>query len=89
MSRYYTRVCNFYFGRISKKFVKEKKTLPLNGNNEISFDQVEIFSRKSINKIFIKDIKNLPQKKRQKITKDIQLITKTKKNFYESTRFII
>ena len=46
MSRYYTRVCNFYYGNTSKTLVK-KKTIPLNGNNEISFDQVELISRKS------------------------------------------
>ena len=39
MSRYYTRVCNFYYGSKSKTLIKEKKTLPLNGNNEISFDK--------------------------------------------------
>ena len=47
MLRYYTRVCNFYYGNKSKDFVKQKKTLPLNGNNEISFAKVEIISRKS------------------------------------------
>ena len=47
MSRYYTRACNFYYGKISKDLVKKKKSLPLNGNKEISFDQIEIISRKS------------------------------------------
>ena len=47
MSRYYTRACNFYFGKISKNLVKQKKSLPLCGNSEISFDQIELISRKS------------------------------------------
>ena len=47
MSRYYTRVCNFYYGSVSKSLVKGKKALPLNGNKELSFDEVEIISRKS------------------------------------------
>lgn len=47
MKRYYTRACNFYYGNESKILVRKKKSLPLNGNKEISFDFVEIISRKS------------------------------------------
>ena len=47
MYSYYTRVCNFYYGNISKNLVKKKKTLPLNGIDEISFNQIELISRKS------------------------------------------
>ena len=86
MSRYYTRVCNFYYGSKSKFLVKEKKTLPLNGNNEISFDQIEIISRKNIKKISIKKIDNLPIKIKKIIKRDINIITKVKKNF-ESLNF--
>ena len=42
MPRYYTRACNFYYGSKSKILVNKKKTLPLNGNNKLSFDKVEI-----------------------------------------------
>ena len=59
MSRYYTRVCNFYYGSKSINLVNKKKTFPLNGNKEISFDQIEIISRKNKKKISIKKIKNL------------------------------
>ena len=41
--------------------VKQKKTLPLNGNSEISFDHLEILSRNSKKKIHIKKIKRLPK----------------------------
>ena len=34
MKRYYTRVCNFYYGKESKQLVNKKKSLPLNGNKE-------------------------------------------------------
>ena len=51
MDRYYTRVCNFYYGKKSKLLVKKKKTLPLSGNKEISFDHIEIISRKSKKRI--------------------------------------
>jgi len=47
MIKYYTRVCNFYYGKVSKNLVSKKKALPLNGNKEVSFDQIEIISRKS------------------------------------------
>ena len=47
MHRYYTRACNFYYGTKSKDLVKKKHSLPLNGNDEISFDEIEIISRNS------------------------------------------
>ena len=61
MKKYYTRVCNFYYGKNSEKLVKQKKNLPLNGNPKISFDHLEILSKKSNKIIHIKDIKNLPK----------------------------
>jgi dihydropteroate synthase len=45
MTKYYTRACNFYYGNLSKKLVKKKKSLPLCGKKEISFNQIEIFSK--------------------------------------------
>ena len=66
MSRYYTRVCNFYYGKHSKNLVNKKKTIPLHQIKEISFDQIEILTRKHKKKIFINQIKNLsnPLKKK-------------------------
>ena len=81
MPRYYTRVCNFYYGSRSKSLIKEKKTLPLNANNEISFDNIEIITRKSKKKISIKKINILPNRIKKIIKKDINLITKRKKTF--------
>ena len=81
MSRYYTRACNFYFGNISKNLVKEKKTLPLNGNNRISFDKIELISRKSKKKFSIKKINNLPNLLKKQITFDLKKITSKKKKF--------
>ena len=46
MRRFYTRVCNFYYGDRSKILVKKKETIPLNGNKELSFDQIQIITRK-------------------------------------------
>ena len=79
MSKYYTRACNFYYGTQSKILVKKRKTLPLHGNNQISFDQIEIISRNSKKKIFINRINNLPINIKKKIKKDIKKIIKNKK----------
>ena len=46
MSRYYTRVCNFYYGNQSKYLVSKKKAIPFNQIKEISFDQIEVITRK-------------------------------------------
>ena len=81
MKKYYTRVCNFYYGNTSKKLIKQKKTLPLNGNPQISFDHIEILSRNSKKKIHIKDIKKLSKFFKVKIKNDLKKIIKKKKNF--------
>ena len=81
MTRYYTRVCNFYYGKESKKLLSKKKTLPLNGLQEISFDHIEIITRKSKKKIFIKDIKKLSKSLQKKIIFDLKKITLKNKNF--------
>ena len=81
MTRYYTRACNFYYGKNSQNLINSKKTLPLNGNKFISFDEVEIITRKSKKKIKVNSIKYLPKSIKKKIFKDIKIITSKKKNF--------
>ena len=81
MLRYYTRVCNFYYGSQSKLLVKEKKTLPLNGNKEISFNKIEIISRKYKKKLSINKIDSLPSQIKKIVKNDLRLIKKKKKNF--------
>ena len=81
MRRYYTRVCNFYYGKESKLLIRNKKTFPLNNNKEISFDHLEIISRKSKKKISIKKISNLPKLLRKQISLDLKKIRLKKKNF--------
>ena len=46
MSKYYTRACNFYYGKSSLEMLKKKRALPLHGKKELSFDTIEILSRK-------------------------------------------
>ena len=81
MKRYYTRVCNFYYGNQSKILVNKKKTIPLHQIKEISFDHIEIITRKSKRKISISQIKYLPNDLKKKIYLDIKKIKSKKKNF--------
>ena len=81
MRRYYTRACNFYYGNLSKELVKRKKTIPLHQIKEISFDNIEIITRKSKKKISIDKIKYLPRNLRNKINFDLKKINSKKKNF--------
>ncbi len=85
MLKYYTRVCNFHFGRSSKEKIKKKIAIPLNNDNAISFDSIEIITRKNKKKIHIKDIKKQSFKIKKKIKKDI--ITVKKKKFFKGLDF--
>ena len=79
MIKYYTRACNFYYGLDSKEKIKKKLSLPLNGNNLISFDSIEIINKKNKKKIHIREVKKLSNKIKKKIKEDIRLITKKRK----------
>ena len=81
MKKYYTRACNFAYGKSSIGLVKEKKNLPLNGNKKISFRQIEIITRFSKKIIDLKDIKKLPKSLRKKINQDLKNIIKKNNNF--------
>ena len=74
MKRYYTRACNFYYGNLSKELVKRKKSISLHQIKEISFDHIEIITRKSKKKISIDKIKYLPRNLRNKINSDLKKI---------------
>ena len=74
MVKYYTRACNFYYGQISKDKINKKKSLPLNGNKLISFDSIELITRKKKRLIKIKNIKSLRSNVKKKILKDLKEI---------------
>ena len=76
MNKYYTRACNFYYGTVSKKYIKKKKSIPLNGYNFISFDKIEIIDRKKKKIINIKDISKLSTKLKKKVYRDLKNIKK-------------
>ena len=62
MRKYYTRACNFYYGTKAKNLIKKKLALPLCGNKNIAFDNIEIISRgKKIKLIDVKNINKLPK----------------------------
>jgi len=92
MRKYYTRACNFFYGSNSKKLVKKKLTLPLCGEDSISFNQIEIFirdKRKVNSKIIdIKNINKLPLEIKKKISIDIKKII-TKRKFLKNKDHLI
>ncbi len=81
MRRYYTRVCNFYYGNESRLLVDSNKSIPLNGNKNISFDHIEIISRTSKKKISLKEINRLAKPIKKLIKIDLEKIRLKKKNF--------
>ena len=84
MQRYYTRVCNFYYGSVSRYLIKKKKSIPLGNNKEISFDQIELISRNSRKKIPLKKLNSLPKSQIKKIKFDLKKISSKKKTFQNS-----
>ncbi len=91
MVKYYTRACNFYYGKFAKNLIKEKKALPLCGNVNIAFDKVEIYvkNKKKIKSkiIELKQIHKVNKKHKVKIFKDIKKITAKRKNFIKNIDF--
>ena len=91
MRKYYTRPCNFYYGKNARRLIYLKKALPLNGKPNIAFDQIEIFSRhkKKIksNLIYFKNIKKLTQAVKRVVTKDLKNIVSKRNNFLKNINF--
>ena len=91
MNKYYTRACNFYYGKEAKSLIKTKKALPLCGNKNIAFNKLEIISRnkkKVKNKIInIQDVKFLKRVQIFKIKNDLKKITSKRKNFIKNINF--
>ena len=91
MKKYYTRACNFYYGKISRQLIEKKKAFPLCGNKDIAFNQIEVFIRKNKNissKIInIKDINFQNKYLIKKIKFDLKKIT-SKKKFFHGTKIM-
>ena len=91
MTKYYTRACNFKYGKIARKLIKNRQALPLCGNTNISFDEIEIITRNK-NKIYskiinYKKINKLSGIQKNKIKKDIKNIISKRKNFLRNINF--
>ena len=78
MQKYYTRACNFFYGKNSQSAIKHFKAIPLSGNKNISFNHIEIISRKNSKVISIDKIKELPKKIMNKVLLDLENIKKEK-----------
>ena len=85
MIKYYTRACNFKYGSIARRLIKNKVALPLCGNKNISFEEIEIIKRtnkKLSSKIInYKKINLLSKYQKKKLRKDLKKIIKKRKNF--------
>ena len=91
MIKYYTRACNFKYGKIARKLIKNRQALPLCGNTNISFEEIEIITRNK-NKIYskiinYKKINKLSDIQKNKIKKDIKNIISKRKNFLRNINF--
>ena len=91
MIKYYTRACNFKYGSIAKQLIKTKRALPLCGNKNISFDEIEIITRnkkKIYSKIVhYKKINTLSSLLKNKVKKDLKNIISKRKNFLTNVNF--
>jgi dihydropteroate synthase len=86
MREYYTRACNFYYGTCAQNLIQKKLALPLCGNKNIAFDNIEILTRKKKPKqVNIKDIKKLPNQIKKTILKDLKKIVFKRKNLNKYT----
>jgi len=81
MRKHYTRACNFYYGTNAKNLIKKKLALPLCGNKNIAFDNIEILSRdKKTKLIHIKNIEKLSNPIKSIVSKDLKNIVLKRKN---------
>ena len=85
MRKYYTRPCNFYYGNYASNLVKLKKALPLAGNKNISFDQLEVFQRRKRGGVkshffSINDTGKLKKEIKEAVKYDLKKITSKRKN---------
>ena len=91
MVKYYTRAYNFKYGSIARKLIKKKLALPLCGNRNISFDQIELIKRnknKVSNKfVHYKELNDLSNNQKKKVKKDLKNITSKRNNFLKNVNF--
>ena len=91
MIKYYTRACNFKYGSIARRLIKKKLALPLCGNRDVSFDQIELITRnknKVSNKfIHYNELNDLSNNQKKKVKRDLKKITSKRINFLKNVNF--
>jgi len=85
MRKYYTRPCNFYYGSYARKLTNKKKAFFLAENQNIAFDQIEIFQRKKKGIVqsstySIESINALPKDIKLIVKSDLEKITSKRQN---------
>ena len=92
MRKYYTRACNFHYGKNARLLIKKKKALPLCGNKNIAFDKIEVFTRSKnrVNSKIInfKKINKLNNSSKKVVLNDLKKIVLKRKNFLKDIDFI-
>ena len=85
MIKYYTRPCNFIYGKQAQSFIKKKRAKPLCGNKNIAFTSIDLIKR--VNKkiktqiIKIENINSLPNEIKKKVLQNLKNICKKRKLF--------
>ncbi len=92
MRKYYTRACNFHYGKNARLLIKKKQALPLCGDKNIAFDKIEIFTRNKnkINSKIInfKKINKLNTLSKKIVLNDLKKIVLKRKNFLKNIDFL-
>ena len=88
MRNYYTRACNFCHGSQAQNLIKKKLALPLCGSKNLSFDHIEILSRKNNSRIIhIKKISLLEKTVKKIVQNDVKKIVKKRLNLNKNLKF--
>ena len=82
MRSVYVRPLSFLYGSDASHHIQKKLALPINGNDQIAFEKIEIINKnkKKKNIIHISKINEIQKKIKKKIIQDLKNITKKKKN---------
>lgn len=82
MRSVYIRPLSFLYGSDASHHIKKKLALPINGNDQIAFEKIEIITKNQKNKriIHVSKISKIQKNIKKKIIQDLKNISKKKKN---------
>ena len=91
MKKYYTRACNFFYGSEARLLINKNKAIPLCGNRNIAFNNIEVFIRdnkKISSKTYsLNQIHLLTPDVRKKVKKDLKTISRKRSDFLNNIKF--